>query len=281
MPWIHHLNPYALGPFDVGSFKGLGIRWYGLAYLTGFGLIYVALKKASESGKVHNLDKQTLENLVFGVVMGVLFGGRMGFVVQHLDQWRADPAFPIKLNQGGMAFFGGLAGVMACFAYFKWRRNLNLWELGDVAAPIAALSLGIGRVANFVNGELWGKPTGSNWGVIYPMKPDQPRHPSELYECASHLLLAALLFALARTPYGRKLGNITGLFLIGYGLMRCVTEIWRDQEYYVGAFSAGQIASFLTAVVGVGFLLAPKKAWSADDGQIDQKQERKETISAP
>lgn len=281
MPWIHHLNPYALGPFDVGNFKGLGIRWYGLAYLTGFALIYFALKKAAEQQRVHNLDGQTLENLVFGVVLGVLMGGRMGFVVQNLDQWRADPLFPLKLNQGGMAFFGGLVGVILCFAYFKWKRKLNLWELGDVAAPIAALSLGIGRIANFVNGELWGKPTGSNWGVIYPMKPDQPRHPSELYECASHLLLAGLLFALARTPWGRKLGNVGGMFLIGYGLMRCVTEIWRDQPYYVGPFSAGQIASFLTALAGVGFLMVPKKPWNPQEAQTDQTEEDKETISSP
>jgi len=280
MPWIHHLNPYALGPFEVGGIKGVGVRWYGLAYLTGFGLIYLALKRASESGRVHNLDRQTLENLVFGVVLGVLVGGRMGFVVQHLDQWRTDPMFPLKLNQGGMAFFGGLAGVSGCFAYFRWRRSLNLWELGDVAAPIAALSLGIGRIANFVNGELWGKPTGSDWGVIYPMRPDQPRHPSELYECASHLLLAGLLFALARTPWGRKLGNVGGMFLIGYVLMRCVTEIWRDQDYYVGAFSAGQIASFLTAVIGVGFLLVPKKAWNQEQSPTDQEREDLETKSS-
>ena len=257
MPWKHDLNPYALGPFDVGQFKGLGIRWYGLAYITGFVLAYQALRRATLSGRVGGLDLATLENLLLVIVFGVLVGGRMGFVVQHLDQWRLDPFFPLKLHQGGMAFFGGLAGVVICFLWFRRRHGLNLWELGDVVAPVAAFSLGIGRVANFVNGELWGKKTGSDWGVLYPMRPDAPRHPSELYECATHLVLGVLLLVLARTPAGKRLGTVSAAFLIGYGLLRCVTEVWREQEYSVGPFSAGQIASLVTALVGVVLLFLP------------------------
>ncbi|MES1147185.1 MAG: prolipoprotein diacylglyceryl transferase family protein, partial [bacterium] len=115
MPWKHDLNPYALGPFDILRMKGVGIRWYGLAYLTGFFLAYLGLRKAALNGKVHGLNRATLENLVFGIVLGVLVGGRLGYVVQHLDQLKADWRFPFYLNQGGMAFFGGLFGVLVCF----------------------------------------------------------------------------------------------------------------------------------------------------------------------
>ena len=259
MPWKHNLNPYVLGPFDLFRLKGIGIRWYGVAYLLGFAMAYFALRKAALTRKVHGLDRATLENLVFGIVIGVLVGGRLGFVVQHLDQVKADPLFPFKLNQGGMAFFGGLVGVILCFLYFRARNKLNLWELGDVLAPIAAIALGIGRIANFLNGELWGKPTGTDWGVIYPLHPDVARHPSELYECASHLLLGVILVLVSRTAWGRRLGVVSGLFLVLYGLMRCVTEIWRDQEYYQWGLSGGQIASFIMALVGVALLLVPKR----------------------
>lgn len=266
MPWQHNLNPYALGPFDVFQLKGVGVRWYGLAYITGFVLAYRALRNATLEGKVRGLDRAILENLLLGIVFGVLVGGRMGFVVQHLDQWRLDPLFPFKLNQGGMAFFGGLFGVVVCFLWFRKRHGLNLWELGDVVAPVAAFSLGIGRVANFVNGELWGKKTGSDWGVLYPMRPDAPRHPSELYECATHLLLGVALLLLARTPPGKKSGVVSAYFLIGYGLLRCVTEVWREQDYFVGPFSAGQIASLVTAVIGVVFLFLPKSETRQENG---------------
>ena len=255
-PFINDFNPFLLGPFKIGNFSQIGIRWYGMAYVLGFFIAYMGLKRAMNAGKIKGLDTKGLENLTFGIILGVLVGGRMGFVVQHLDRWKREPMFPFYLQEGGMAFFGGLIGVIIAIAIFGRKHKTDFFAMGDVLAPLTALALGIGRIANFINGELWGKPTGSDtWGVIYPRKDLVPRHPSELYECATHLGLALILWAISKTAWGSRKGIVSALFVIGYGLFRIVTEIYRDQPYYVGPFSAGQIASALTSLVGVGMLV--------------------------
>ncbi|MBS1707894.1 MAG: prolipoprotein diacylglyceryl transferase [Armatimonadetes bacterium] len=259
MHFTNRLNPFLLGPFHVGGME-LGIRWYGMAYVLGFVFAYMALNRAMQAGKIKGLDSKSLESLVFGIILGVLVGGRMGFVVQNLGRWKADPMFPLKLQEGGMAFFGGLIGVVIALALFGRKHKTDFYALGDVLAPVTALALGIGRIANFVNGELWGKPTNADWGVVYPHKDLLYRHPSELYECATHIFLAAFLWWLGRTTAGSRRGVVSAVFVIGYGLFRVVTEIFRDQDYYVGPFSAGQIASALTALVGVGMLVFNKRS---------------------
>lgn len=259
MTFVNKFNPFMIGPFNVGNFGPIGIRWYGMAYVLGFFLAYMGLKKAMTAGKIKGLDAKGLENLTFGIIVGVLVGGRMGFVVQNMDRWRQDPMFPLRLQEGGMAFFGGLVGVIIAIALFGRKHKTDFYALGDVLAPLTALALGIGRIANFINGELWGKPTGADWGVVYPHKDLLPRHPSELYECATHLGLALILWGMSKTPWGSKKGIVSSWFVIGYGLFRIVTEVFRDQPYYVGPFSAGQIASALTALVGVGMLVFNSK----------------------
>lgn len=248
MPWQHNLSPFALGPFGP---SGFGIRWYGLSYILGFALGFFALRRAVQQRKITGLELDQVETLVVGFVIGVLGGGRIGYCVQYPDRLIKDPLFLIKVNEGGMAFFGGLCGVILALLYFRRKYGLNLWELGDVLAPVAAFSLGLGRIANFINGELYGKKTGSDWGVLFKAAPDAARHPSQLYDAASHLLLAALLVILARTKFGQKTGRVSCLFMIGYGLFRIVTEIYREQDYYVGPLSGGQIASIIMALVGV------------------------------
>ena len=252
MPWHHNLSPYALGPFGP---HGIGIRWYGLAYLFGFALAWRALRRAAMSGKVAGLKIENIENLVFGIVVGVLGGGRLGYCVQYMDHWRQDPLFLFKISEGGMAFFGGITGVILVLLYYRFKHHLDLFQLGDVLAPVAAFSLGIGRLANFVNGELYGKPTGSDWGVILPANPSAARHPSQLYDFASHMLLFVILVVVARTPWGRARGTLGCLFMVLYGLFRVFTEMYREQDYYVGPFSGGQIASLILSVVGVGFFV--------------------------
>ncbi|MBX3110638.1 MAG: prolipoprotein diacylglyceryl transferase [Fimbriimonadaceae bacterium] len=280
-PFVNKFNPFMLGPFHVGGLGEVGIRWYGMAYVLGFVFAYLGLKKAMDAGKVRGLDAKGLENLTFGIILGVLVGGRMGFVVQNMDRWREDPLFPLRLQEGGMAFFGGLVGVIVAIALFGRKNKTDFYALGDVLAPLTALALGIGRIANFINGELWGKPTGGDWGVIYPRKDMVPRHPSELYECATHLLLALVLWRMSKTTWGSRRGFVSATFVIGYGLFRIVTEVYRDQPYYVGPFSAGQIASALTALVGVGMLVFNMKRAQSSQRSDDCEPatvERSETI---
>ncbi len=278
MVFVNRLNPFLLGPFHVGGME-LGIRWYGLAYVFGFFLAYMALKKAMCEGRVKGLDSKGLENLVFGIILGVLVGGRMGFVVQNLGRWREDPLFPFRLQEGGMAFFGGLVGVVAALAIFGRKHKTDFYRLGDVLAPVTALALGIGRIANFINGELWGKPTGGDWGVIYPRMDNVPRYPSELYECATHLLLALILWRLGKSRWGSRRGVVSASFVIGYGLFRILTEVFREQPYYVGPFSAGQVASGLTALVGVVMLILNKSAREGTDGLPEDKVSADSTLA--
>jgi len=237
--------------------RSLGFGWYGLAYVLGFALAYRAFRRASQLGRVANLSAAALENLLWAVVAGVLIGGRLGYVAQHPARLIADPMFAVRTWEGGMAFFGGLLGVIVALFWVARRYEISFWALCDVAAFPAALGLAIGRIANFINGELFGKPTGGNWGVVFPDGGSLPRHPSQLYESASHFVLLALLFfavrVLARGGAARE-GVLSAFFLVGYGLLRFLTDFWRDDAASLGPFSAGQWASLLVAFIGLALL---------------------------
>ncbi len=256
-PWIYHHNLSRwIFQLHLGGHT-IGFGWYGLAYVLGFALAYGAFREASRSGRVKNLSPEALETLLWAVVAGVLVGGRLGYVAQHPARLLADPMFAVRTWEGGMAFFGGLLGVIVALWWVGRKYHIGFWQLTDVATFPAALGLGIGRIANFINGELFGKATGGNWGVVFPEGGSAPRHPSQLYESVSHFLLLAILIfmarVLARSGKGRD-GVLSAVFLIGYGLMRFVTDFWRDDDMSFGPFSAGQWASLLVALLGFSLL---------------------------
>ena len=235
----------------------IGFGWYGLAYVLGFALAYRAFREASRSGRVKNLSPEALETLLWAVVAGVLVGGRLGYVAQHPVRLLHDPLFAVRTWEGGMAFFGGLLGVMLALLWIARRYDVSFWQLTDVATFPAALGLAIGRIANFINGELFGKPTGGDWGVVFPEGGPLPRHPSQLYESASHFLLLAILVVTARVLArngAARAGVLSAVFLIGYGLLRFVTDFWREDDASFGPFSAGQWASLLVALLGFSLL---------------------------
>lgn len=247
MVFVNNFSPF-LFKFPGTEF---GIRWYGLAYLVGFAIAYFTLKNAVKQGRIPNFQEKSLEPLLYGIVAGVVGGGRLGYCIQHPDRLFSDPLYFFKFQEGGMAFFGGLVGVIIALFVFCKKTGVRFGYLGDTVAIPAAVSLGIGRIANFINGELWGVPTGSDWGVIYARHDQVPRHPSELYECTTHFLLALVLFIATKSPKFRdRPGTISCLFVIVYGLLRTITEHFREADRYVGPLTNGQVASLVIALLG-------------------------------
>lgn len=258
--WIHNLSPFLFQMQIAG--QAVGIRWYGLAYVLGLGAAFLAFRAAARRRYLPGLSEEAQQQMIFAVAAGVVGGGRLGYVLQHPARLLSDPFYFFRIWESGMAFFGGLAGVIVALLWTARRFDISFWTLADVAAFPAAFGLGVGRVANFINGELWGRPTGSDWGVVFPQVDNLPRHPSQLYEAASHfLLLGVLLWLLHRRPHlaRERSGVFAALFLTLYGALRFATDFYRADETYFGAFSSGQWASLLVAMIGLGLLLRPAR----------------------
>ena len=248
------------------NFNGsdLGIRWYGAAYLLGFVLVYLFYRAAALRHDIPGFEIADVDSLTIRVIAGVMLGGRLGFVLQHPVKLLHDPLFIFRIWEGGMAYFGGLAGVILAEWSFARMKHISILAFTDIMSVVAALGLGIGRIANFVNGELYGTLTHSDWGVIFQGGGPQPRHPSQLYECASHLLLFAILFYLAKRWRGRvRPGAISFLYLILYGVFRFFTDFYRQDDVYWMGISDGQWVSLAIAAGGAIALFA----WSRQRGR--------------
>lgn len=245
-----HLDPVALrlGP--------VAIRWYGLAYLLGFIAAYAALRIMIRRGLLR-LSPDLLGDLVSWLAAGVLVGGRLGWwLFYHRAQGASEPWYePIAIWHGGMSFHGGLIGVFLALAIWSRVRQVSLWNLADSAALVTPIGLFFGRIANFINAELVGRPTNVPWGIIFPGD-RVPRHPSQLYEALLEgPLLLFILWAVRHRLRPRE-GRIAALFLILYGLFRFAVEFTRQPDPQLGfiAFgwlTMGQILSILLAVTGV------------------------------
>ena len=248
MVFVNDFSPFV---FQIPGTE-FGIRWYGLAYVLGFVYSYFVLKRAIASGQIRGLDEKGLETLLFVIMGGVVIGGRLGWCVQNMGDWVENPMLFFQFQRGGMAFFGGLIGILLGFYLFCRAKGVSYGQLTDAVTLPAAVSLGIGRIANFINAELWGIPTGGDWGVIYPNVDQTPRHPSELYEMTSHFLLALVLVLAGRIPAVRERpGVLACVFVVGYGFFRFFTEIYRTADTYVGPLTNGQVASLVILVVGL------------------------------
>lgn len=216
----------------------VAVRWYGLMYLIAF-VVFVALSRvrmrSTPAVKVEDID-----NLVTLAVLGVVLGGRLGYVLFYKPAYYLQhPGEILAIWQGGMSFHGGFLGVLVVCWLFAWKKGWRFFDLMDFVAPGVPLGLGAGRLGNFINGELWGRPTDGPWAVIFPQSGDmQPRHPSQLYEFALEgLLLFAVLWLYARQP--RRSGSISALFLLGYGSGRFVVEYAREPDRFLGPQALG------------------------------------------
>ncbi|MYN14893.1 prolipoprotein diacylglyceryl transferase [Pusillimonas sp. TS35] len=243
----------------------VAIHWYGLMYLLGFALVWVLGRWRIKRG-LSDLTLRDLEDLIFYCVLGVVIGGRLGYVFFYkFEDYIAQPLHIFYLWEGGMSFHGGLIGVVIVLLLFARQRGKTLLEIGDFVAPLIPLGLAAGRFGNFINGELWGRPTHAPWGMVFPQAGDtQPRHPSQLYEMGLEgFVLFALVWWFARKP--RPIGQTSAVFLMGYGTFRFLVEFTREPDVFLGllagGLSMGQLLSLPMIVVGaIIFYLSAKKS---------------------
>jgi phosphatidylglycerol:prolipoprotein diacylglycerol transferase len=221
------------------SLGPLKIHWYGLTYLVAFGLFY-----ALASVRAHKpwfaqrgWSRRDVEDILFFGVMGVVLGGRLGYVLFYKPAYYlAHPLEVFAVWEGGMSFHGGLLGVILAMALFAKLRGRHFFEITDLIAPCVPTGLAAGRIGNFINGELWGRPADPSlpWAMVFPQANDGgiPRHPSQLYQFGLEgLLLFALLWWFARKE--RPLGQVSAFFLIGYGLLRFTAEYFREPDSFL------------------------------------------------
>lgn len=221
--------------FSVGP---ISLRWYGLMYLVAFGLAWWLANRAA-SKKDSGWTEQQVSDLLFVGFMGVILGGRIGYVLFYqFDMFLEDPLYLFKIWTGGMSFHGGLLGVLTAMAWFAWRNNKGYLQLGDFVAPLIPLGLGAGRLGNFINAELWGRTTDVPWAVLFPNAGPYPRHPSQLYEFALEGVVLFILIMVYRRM-NPPTGSLGGLFLAGYGSARFFIEFYREPDAHLGVLSAG------------------------------------------
>jgi len=217
----------------------LAVHWYGITYLVAFGAFLWLMQRRIRQAPYNQTGwaARDAEDLLFYGVLGVVLGGRLGFVVFYKPlEYLAHPLEIFQIWRGGMSFHGGLLGVITALAVFARQRGRSFWEVADVVAPCVPTGLAAGRLGNFINGELWGRAASPDlpWAMVFPQSGFAfPRHPSQLYQLALEgLLLFAVLWWFGRKP--RPLGQVSGLFLMGYGLLRFVAEYFREPDAYLG-----------------------------------------------
>lgn len=228
--WVHDLDPFLL--HISGDF---GIRWYGVSYLAGIMLGWWLLRRWSRSERLP-MSPQQVGDFVVTIAIGMVLGGRLGYAAIYEPSlfWTFESGFPfwklLAVHQGGMASHGGIAGVAAGAWWWSWRRRQDMLVLGDALATVAPLGIACGRLANFINGELWGRPWDGPWAVIFPdARPPVPRHPSQLYAfLLEGLLIVAILIPIHARH--RRPGLTLGLFFILYGIGRFVGEFFREPD---------------------------------------------------
>lgn len=241
---------FSLGP--------VSLRWYGLMYLIAFGLAwFLANRAAKKPGS--GWTEQQVSDLLFIGFLGVILGGRIGYVLFYqFELFLAEPLYLFKIWTGGMSFHGGLLGVLLAMAWFAKRNNKAYLVLGDFVAPLIPLGLAAGRLGNFINAELWGRPTDVPWAVLFPGAGPLPRHPSQLYEFALEGIVLFGLIMLYRR-FNPPAGSLGGLFLAGYGSARFFVEFYREPDAHLGLLSAGmsmgQWLSLPMIIAGIGLII--------------------------
>lgn len=249
-------------PVAIHVYGGFGVHWYGLMYLIGFFLFVMMGRWRIRRGNPAGWQTSEMDDLLFYGVVGVILGGRLGYVLFYKPAfYLANPLDIIKVWEGGMAFHGGFLGVLVAMALFARKTNRTFFQVTDFIAPLVPLGLAAGRMGNFINGELWGRVTDATmpWAMIFPQAMDGlPRHPSQLYQFALEgLLLFVILWRFSAKP--RPVGQVSALFLIGYGLFRFIAEFAREPDDFLGLLamnlSMGQLLSLPMILLGVALFV--------------------------
>lgn len=279
MIYLHHIDPiaFSLGPVQV--------HWYGLMYLLAFFTAWSLGRVRIRAGRLPGVDMNGFSDLLFYAMLGVVIGGRVGYMLFYaFGDFIANPLLLFKVWEGGMSFHGGLLGVLAGSLWWVRRQQLHFFDVMDFIAPLVPLGLGFGRLGNYIGGELWGKYTGSDWGVIFPRAEAAlqnlpweqvqaqyasgalnalARHPSQLYEAfLEGVVMFAVLWLYSAKPRARY--AVSGMFALLYGVFRFLIEFVRmpDNGLYVafGWLTRGQILSLPLILLGLWLLWLSRRA---------------------
>ena len=258
--WVHDLSPFLVRfpeawPWPLG---GNGIRWYGVSYISGFITGYLLILYYYQKHK-SPYSPSKVSDLATYIIVGVMLGGRLGYMLFYdLGELIARPQSIFEIWRGGMASHGGILGVAVATILFARHNKESILKTGDIIVSAASPGLCFGRLANFMNGELWGHPSTVPWAIIFPEADGLPRHPSQLYEAATE---GVLLFIYMQLRFWGKLGKkpangqLIGEFLMGYSIVRIFCEIFREPDAsLIFGFSRGQFFSIGTLLAGAAFV---------------------------
>ncbi|UTD27725.1 prolipoprotein diacylglyceryl transferase [Bradyrhizobium sp. WD16] len=252
----------SFGPF--GGFGPFAVRWYALAYIGGIVLGWIYARAIIRNGRLWGgaspVSLTDMDDFILWVTLGIILGGRTGYVLfYNFDFFISHPVAILRLWEGGMSFHGGFLGCVLAVVLFGWRRRISVLSLGDITCAVGPIGLFLGRIANFINGELWGRPADVPWAVIFPHGGPLPRHPSQLYEAGLEgLALFAILALLIRAGALKRPGLIIGSFAVLYGLFRITGEFFREPDpqlgFLWGGLTMGMLLSVPMILAGSGFL---------------------------
>ncbi len=257
---------------EVGPFA---LRWYALAYIIGILLAWRYMRLLVQNDALWDTGKRPapadIDDFVLWGTLGIILGGRIGYVLfynpAHFAQY---PMEALAIWSGGMSFHGGFLGTVLAMVLFARRRGLPLWRLFDLAGCAAPIGLFFGRIANFINAELWGRPSDVPWAVVFPGAGPEPRHPSQLYEAALEgiVLFAVLRLLGHRFKLLQKPAFLAGAFACGYGVTRSIAELYRVPDAHIGYLSGFLTMGILLSVPMVlAGIAAMAWAWRSSKGQ--------------
>ncbi len=266
------INPVlvSIGPF--------AIRWYALAYIVGItaGWFYARTILTSEKlwGGPAPISVVDFDDFIIWITLGIILGGRTGYVLfYNLPYFAAHPLEIVQLWNGGMSFHGGVIGCIVAIVGFAMLQHIPILSLADVTAAAAPIGLFLGRIANFINGELWGRPTDVPWAMVFPNAGPIPRHPSQLYEAALEgVVLFFVLGIVVRSGALKRPGLVTGLFALFYGLARMTCELFREPDIQIGFLWGGLTMGMLLCIplmlIGIGILTLALTRDPAESGPV-------------
>jgi phosphatidylglycerol:prolipoprotein diacylglycerol transferase len=252
----------SIGPF--------AIRWYALAYIVGIlgGWLYARAIVRSQKlwGGPAPLTVTDYDDFVLWVTLGIILGGRIGYVLFYNPAYFVEhPTEIVQLWKGGMSFHGGFVGCVVAVVWFARHQKIPFLSLGDVTCAVAPIGIFLGRVANFINGELWGRASDVPWAMVFPSGGPLARHPSQLYEAVLEgLVLLIVLAVFIRAGALRRPGTIIGIFALGYGAARLFCEFFREPDaqlgFLWGGLTMGMLLSLPLMLAGIGFILVARRA---------------------
>ena len=263
--WEHNLSPFLI-EFPSNPLGLEGIRFYGMAYLCAFLASWVFLKVCSRNNRI-NINNKLTSDLMTYIMIGVILGGRTGYVLLYgFSDFLLNPFYIFKIWEGGMASHGGLLGVLFAILIFTYKNKISFLEISDCIVSIAPFGIFLGRIANFINGELWGKITSFKWAIIFPASPltfseltgyygIQPRHAYPIYASILEGLIPLIYLQLRFWKSTYTKGQLAGEFIVLYSIMRIISEIFREPDSsLIMGLSKGQFYSIILLFLGFYFL---------------------------